>query len=1417
MEKRSQLKRIAIMMLVLSLVFGSSSFLGTSTVSAAVDAEPELLVTEVVPNSSGTGQLFEYVEIYNNTSERIDLNGYQLQYFTSNFSSPANRWNISDKIIEANSAMVLWLKKFDNPNSILEEFNANYEVNLIPEQVFEVRLTTAAQGLADGARRKVGIANADGTLLSSAIINDNVADSGFIDGDNQNKDKSVTYKYAGDTDMEKISNGQQATPGTLTADQASGPQTPINLFGTAGDQTIDLTWDSDDASAIEYNIYYYAAADLNLTITEVQTNNTYHHFDQLNNYAEYVFWVAARNADGALSPATSFIKLMPLADEAAESPAAPTGLVANPGINRIGLSWDANTESNLAGYKVYVDGVLYETLTAEVTEANIGGLVKGQEYALTVSAFNYLDFESAQSSEVSAKPADKSPELLITELVSDTDNFSSFDAFEFFEIYNASEAEINLQGYTLSSGWNHTITDTVIIAPGNTLVFWPRRAEVAPLTLEGFNSYYFSSYLSKYLMEEDVYIIENVGGLVNGGSTVVIEDADGLEVSRATYAAGDVAVGKSTIYSYPKDGSTAMEKIAGQQKSTPRSILTGQVPAKTKEHVQLPQAPANVKAAAGDGTVAISWSPNSETDIFKYNIYMNGELEHAVPASQTSFIAYQLTGNKDYRFEVTAVDQSDNESVKSLVQTATPGHQIITQVERAVNPKDAKYDALWAIHEDGPIIPGLVQDLVPQGVTHYADMDWILSVYYLNDGRPGVISVIDAATDQLIKSVVLYHEDGTPYTGHAGGIVVSEKHAWISSEKFMYQLDLQDFILAEDNEELKFIGSFPVDLQAAFATYADGVLWVGEFYHPTAYPTDTSHHLAGRDGKTYYAWIEGFKLDSETDMVSSDKWNGEASSPALPDYVLAVRDRVQGAAFIEDSIILSTSYGRNVDSILNSYNSPLNDQPHQMVTIGQSSIPLWFLDDQALKDINGEITIVPMSEGLFVRGPYLYVTLESGANYYRYTTTYIMDRMVKINLRLWDQGIVFPEEIPAPVIAAVKLAPGSAEQTTKVTGLQEQVAYKYVKGTEGSLARPNIGDEPSRYTESLTAKTNIKAAAGDHIFIVELDADGKITKWADLTVTAADIKKKNSTTPGTTIDPEITEPKEEDEEVLSTTGKKALNPDEQKAAEQVVAQNAKGWNAVLNQLSPSFEYTPLINNSESVEVLTIPVEGYTKGVPVGVYRLEKDGSLSYVGGKLIGNVIEVQLEEAGKYVVLSYDKTYSDIPNTHWAADAIRTLSAKRVLEGTSATQFSGTKNVTRAEFISMIVRALGLKASGSSSFNDVMSTDWFADSLAAAEEAGLLIGTGNHNAAPNETITREQLVVLLVRAYELKSKMIVSQTGSAPFDDFNSTSKWAQQSLIAAYELGLVKGKHNGTYAPLDTTSRAEAAQAIFNLLDKF
>jgi endoglucanase len=217
---------------------------------------------------------------------------------------------------------------------------------------------------------------------------------------------------------------------------------------------------------------------------------------------------------------------------------------------------------------------------------------------------------------------------------------------------------------------------------------------------------------------------------------------------------------------------------------------------------------------------------------------------------------------------------------------------------------------------------------------------------------------------------------------------------------------------------------------------------------------------------------------------------------------------------------------------------------------------------------------------------------------------------------------------------------------------------------------------------------------------------------------------------------------------------------------------------------------------------------------LGVYFLAEDGSIEFVGGTLHDGVMIAQLSHFSKYAVLEYDKTFDDVSADYWAADVIKKMAAKHIVSGVSDDEFAPKQNVTRAEFAALIVRALGLEAKGAASFKDVESSKWYAEAVAAANEAGIVAGRGEGMFAPNATITREEMAVMLVNAVEYQTAANVDAGQAAAFEDASSISAWAQDAVNTASSLGILKGREGNQFAPKGQANRAESAQAIWQLL---
>ncbi|URN95126.1 MAG: discoidin domain-containing protein [Candidatus Pristimantibacillus lignocellulolyticus] len=223
---------------------------------------------------------------------------------------------------------------------------------------------------------------------------------------------------------------------------------------------------------------------------------------------------------------------------------------------------------------------------------------------------------------------------------------------------------------------------------------------------------------------------------------------------------------------------------------------------------------------------------------------------------------------------------------------------------------------------------------------------------------------------------------------------------------------------------------------------------------------------------------------------------------------------------------------------------------------------------------------------------------------------------------------------------------------------------------------------------------------------------------------------------------------------------------------------------------------------------------------IGVYYYnEALKEWEYIGGKIDKSKhnISADVTHFSKYGVREFDKVFTDVPTTHWAYHALKVLSAKHIVSGVSATEFNPSGITTRAEFVAMLTNALGLQASKvNEQFTDVNSSDWFAKDVAAAYDAGLIRGVTDTTFAPDSTITREEIAILMVRAYEyVKGKQTSIENHLTVLHDHGQISSWASAEVNSAIELGLMKGKSTSIFAPQASATRAETAQVIFNLLN--
>ncbi|WP_188534933.1 S-layer homology domain-containing protein [Paenibacillus segetis] len=229
---------------------------------------------------------------------------------------------------------------------------------------------------------------------------------------------------------------------------------------------------------------------------------------------------------------------------------------------------------------------------------------------------------------------------------------------------------------------------------------------------------------------------------------------------------------------------------------------------------------------------------------------------------------------------------------------------------------------------------------------------------------------------------------------------------------------------------------------------------------------------------------------------------------------------------------------------------------------------------------------------------------------------------------------------------------------------------------------------------------------------------------------------------------------------------------------------------------------------------------------LGVYRLNEDtGAWEYIWGAIHQaqtNEFTIGVQQAGTYRVMEFIKKYEDTTEIYAEARyATEVLTAKHILNGTSESIFSPSKQVTRAEFASMIVRALlqdqvVTSSGGGATYSDVRTNEWYYGYVETLQQLQIINGFGDGTFRPNDPVTREQMVVIVMKALESLGLAPADnmQTTGEQFEDDQAISGWAKESVISARGMNIVSGTGQNQFVPKQSSNRADTAVFIWKML---
>lgn len=186
--------------------------------------------------------------------------------------------------------------------------------------------------------------------------------------------------------------------------------------------------------------------------------------------------------------------------------------------------------------------------------------------------------------------------------------------------------------------------------------------------------------------------------------------------------------------------------------------------------------------------------------------------------------------------------------------------------------------------------------------------------------------------------------------------------------------------------------------------------------------------------------------------------------------------------------------------------------------------------------------------------------------------------------------------------------------------------------------------------------------------------------------------------------------------------------------------------------------------------------------------------------------------------VVKSNSLFADVNANSWFYDAVKFATEKGLMSGITPDLFEPESNITRSMFITMLYRLEGEPNTRKSDYSDVGNNEWYANSISWATQKGIANGVSNTAFAPNENMTREQLVVFLYRYAKFKNKSVsASNTNIKKYFDNKNVAAYAKEAMNWAVENGFISGESKYYLQPSGNASRAQAAVILQRFCEKY
>jgi fibronectin type 3 domain-containing protein len=459
----------------------------------------------------------------------------------------------------------------------------------------------------------------------------------------------------------------QSAPITLTPINTTPPAAPLNVGASSRDSRVILSWNPNKEPDIQgYNVYQGSTK-----VNGSPIAGTYYEVAAgLTNGTSYSFSVTAVNTSGYES-----LKSAPISETPRNltPPATPAGFTGTAGINQANLKWAANPEIDINGYNLYNGGTKVNTSPIKALSYTVTGLNNAQKYTFTLIAVNTSGIGSAAGATAEVTPLNSIPPAIPTGLTATAGSTKVM-------LNWTANGESDLQGYNIY--YNTTKLNTSPITGTKQTITGLNNGQTYTFTITAVNNSFYESNKSAAVSAMPIPPPAIPEGLkaIAGDSKVSLSWTantesnlkgyfiymDGVKINTTPYkvTSFDVASGLTngvtyhfSLQSIDTDG--YVSAISEAVEATPRDTTP-------------PAIPTGLKGQGLISAAALSWDPNTESDLQGYNVYQGSTKVNGSPITPTNYNASSLTNGTAYDFTITAVDLLGNESAKSALIKVTP-------------------------------------------------------------------------------------------------------------------------------------------------------------------------------------------------------------------------------------------------------------------------------------------------------------------------------------------------------------------------------------------------------------------------------------------------------------------------------------------------------------------------------------------------------------------------------------------------------------------------------------------------------------------------------------------------------------------------------------------------------------------------